>query len=129
MPGWGTGVWRWQQAHDWWDTKEPAWLWGSNIASCAHLVPPQLLLNNVVPVLHGLPQPPETWGGKELAGSKTVWLLGRKEACPRPTPPPRSQGCLGSTSHPEKGDDVQNLDGPVVPGFHQVLDTVVKGMY
>lgn len=73
--------------------KEAASLWGSSLTGCglrgpgpssAYLVLPQLLLYNVIPVLHGLLQPPEAWGGEELgqgAEGCSCW----KEACPPPS--------------------------------------------
>lgn len=45
-------------------------------------------------------------------------------------PFPHSPGGVWvATSHPEKGNYIQDLDGPVVPGLQQVLDAVMNGMY
>lgn len=51
-----------------------------------------------------------------------------KGAC-SPSPSSQDQGVWAPPPHPEKGNYVQNLDGPVLPAFHQIFDTVVKGMY
>lgn len=44
-----------------------------------------------------------------------------------PFPPAQPRGVWVATPHPEKGNYVQDLDGPVIPGLQQVLDTVVSG--
>lgn len=43
---------------------------------------------------------------------------------------PISPGLLAGRAppHPEKGKKVQYLNGPVLPGGHQVLDIAVKGL-
>lgn len=49
------------------------------------------------------------------------------EASHPPTPP--NPGGSGLCSHPEKGNYIQDLDGPVAPGLQQVVDTAVNGVY
>lgn len=43
-------------------------------------------------------------------------------------PPPQPRGVRVATPHPEKGNYIQDLDGPVIPGFQQVPDTAVSGI-
>lgn len=66
----------------------------------AHLVLPQLLLYNVVSVLHGLLQPPEAWVGEELRQGARECSSWEGSLFPTPTSSPRSREYLGSTSSP-----------------------------
>lgn len=61
----------------------------------------------------------KNWGRKESQLQGGDWW----------SPPPQPRGDWAATPHPEKGNYRQDLDGPVVPGLQQVLDTVVKGLY
>lgn len=66
----------------------------------AHLVLPQLLLYDVVSVLHGLLQPPEAWVGEELGQGARGCSSWEGGLSPTPASSPSSQEYLGSTSSP-----------------------------
>lgn len=58
--------------------------------------------------------------------------MGRGVSCSVETggPPPLQPSRVWvAIPHPEKGKYIQDLDGPVVPGLQQVVDTVMNGMY
>lgn len=85
---------------------------------------PQLLLYNMVPDLLELFQLPKAWIGEEL-GQEGELATGWRPV----VPPLQLREDWAAIPHPEKGKYIQDLDGPVVPGLQQVLDTVMNAMY